>query len=84
MRVDYNGPMEEKDGQMVINDATRIKETLPTLENGGAAQYEVCMDVPAAALPGQRVLVEETFGITGRTEASWCGPNRRTRPSIWC
>lgn len=32
MRVDYNVPMEERDGQMVINDATRIKETLPTLE----------------------------------------------------
>src|SRR2546425_3271480 len=31
-RVDYNVPMEEKDGQMVINDVTRIKETLPTLE----------------------------------------------------
>ena len=32
MRVDYNVPMEEKDGQMVINDTTRIKETLPTLK----------------------------------------------------
>ncbi len=31
MRVDYNVPMEEKNGQMVINDTTRIKETLPTL-----------------------------------------------------
>ena len=31
MRVDYNVPMEEKDGQMVITDATRIVETLPTL-----------------------------------------------------
>ena len=31
VRVDYNVPMEEKDGQMVINDDTRIKETLPTL-----------------------------------------------------
>jgi phosphoglycerate kinase len=31
MRVDYNVPMEEKDGKMVINDATRIRETLPTL-----------------------------------------------------
>jgi phosphoglycerate kinase len=31
-RVDYNVPMEEKDGQMVINDDTRIKETLPTLK----------------------------------------------------
>ncbi|HEX4645579.1 MAG TPA: phosphoglycerate kinase [Verrucomicrobiae bacterium] len=32
VRVDYNVPMEEKDGRMVINDATRIQETLPTLE----------------------------------------------------
>jgi phosphoglycerate kinase len=32
MRVDYNVPMEEKDGVIVINDTTRIKETLPTLE----------------------------------------------------
>lgn len=32
VRVDYNVPMEEKDGQMVITDETRIKETLPTLE----------------------------------------------------
>jgi phosphoglycerate kinase len=31
VRVDYNVPMEEKEGRMIINDATRIKETLPTL-----------------------------------------------------
>ena len=31
VRVDYNVPMEERDGQMVVNDATRIQETLPTL-----------------------------------------------------
>src|ERR1035437_3940476 len=39
MRVDYNVPLEEKDGQMVITDVTRIVETLPTLklliEKGG-------------------------------------------------
>ena len=32
VRVDYNVPMEEKGGQMVVNDTTRIKETLPTLD----------------------------------------------------
>src|SRR5579884_318711 len=32
VRVDYNVPMEEKGGKMVITDATRIIETLPTLE----------------------------------------------------
>ena len=31
MRVDYNVPLEEKDGRMAITDATRIVETLPTL-----------------------------------------------------
>jgi phosphoglycerate kinase len=31
VRVDYNVPMEERDGKMLINDTTRIKETLPTL-----------------------------------------------------
>jgi len=31
VRVDYNVPLEEKDGAMVITDETRIKETLPTL-----------------------------------------------------
>lgn len=39
VRVDYNVPMEEKDGKMVITDVTRIKETLPTLDllvQGGA------------------------------------------------
>src|SRR5205823_1519994 len=39
VRVDYNVPLEEKDGRMVITDATRIVETLPTLrlliEQGG-------------------------------------------------
>jgi phosphoglycerate kinase len=31
VRVDYNVAMEEKNGKMVITDATRIQETLPTL-----------------------------------------------------
>jgi phosphoglycerate kinase len=32
MRVDYNVPLEEKDGKMVITDTTRMVETLPTLK----------------------------------------------------
>src|SRR5688572_19876073 len=32
MRVDYNVPLEEKDGKVVLTDVTRIKETIPTLD----------------------------------------------------
>src|SRR5882672_3596725 len=32
VRVDYNVPLEEKNGQIEITDVTRIKETLPTLD----------------------------------------------------
>ena len=31
-RVDYNVPMSEQDGTMVINDDTRVRATLPTLK----------------------------------------------------
>jgi phosphoglycerate kinase len=33
MRVDFNVPMKDQDGQMVITDTTRIRETLPTLNH---------------------------------------------------
>ncbi|MCB1226714.1 MAG: phosphoglycerate kinase, partial [Verrucomicrobiales bacterium] len=32
VRVDFNVPLEEKDGAMVITDDTRIRMTLPTLQ----------------------------------------------------
>src|SRR5207249_5265065 len=32
VRVDCNVPLEENDGQTAISDATRIVETLPTLQ----------------------------------------------------
>jgi phosphoglycerate kinase len=32
MRVDYNVPLDDKEGGMVITDDTRIQETLPTLK----------------------------------------------------
>lgn len=31
VRVDFNVPLDEKNGQMIITDDTRIQETLPTL-----------------------------------------------------
>ena len=33
VRVDFNVPLDNKDGRMVITDDTRIKETLPTIQH---------------------------------------------------
>lgn len=44
---------------------------VPTLEQGGQAQYQACMDVPPDAIPGKRILVEKALEINGPDEASW-------------
>jgi phosphoglycerate kinase len=54
MRVDYNVPMEEKDGQMVINDDTRIKETLPTLNLLASQGAKVILMAHLGRPKGQR------------------------------
>ena len=54
VRVDYNVPMEEKDGAMVINDATRIKETLPTLDLLIAGGAKVILAAHLGRPKGQR------------------------------
>ena len=54
VRVDYNVPMEEKDGQMVINDDTRIKETLPTLKLLASQGAKVILMAHLGRPKGQR------------------------------
>jgi phosphoglycerate kinase len=54
VRVDFNVPMEEKDGQMVINDATRIKETLPTLLQLSARRARIILVAHLGRPKGKR------------------------------
>lgn len=44
---------------------------VPTLTNGGAADYQVCMDVPAEAMDGASVFVEELLSFTDSSRAYW-------------
>jgi phosphoglycerate kinase len=54
VRVDFNVPLDEKDGQMVITDATRIQETLPTLKALIAAGAKVILCSHHGRPKGQR------------------------------
>ncbi len=54
VRVDFNVPLDEKDGQMVITDATRIQQTLPTLKALIAAGAKVILCSHHGRPKGQR------------------------------
>ncbi len=43
---------------------------VPTLTKGGAADYQVCMDVPTEAMAGASVFVEETLSFND-SRAYW-------------
>lgn len=44
---------------------------VPTLTTGGAATYELCMDVPVAALTGATVFVESSFSLGDGDRTYW-------------
>ncbi len=54
-RVDYNVPMEESAGAMVINDDTRIRATLPTLEALRSQGARVVLAAHLGRPKGERV-----------------------------
>lgn len=44
---------------------------VPTLENGGIASYQVCMDVPTAAIEGGKIFVEQTMSFNNKSRVYW-------------
>jgi len=55
VRVDYNVPMAEENGAMVINDDTRIRATLPTLQALINAGARVALTAHLGRPKGERV-----------------------------
>ena len=66
VRVDYNVPMEEKNGQMAINDDTRIKETLPTLDHLVSQGARVILAAHLGRPKGQRETSMSLRPVAGR------------------
>jgi phosphoglycerate kinase len=54
VRVDFNVPLEENDGKMVITDDTRIRETLPTIQALLATNAKVILCSHLGRPKGQR------------------------------
>ncbi len=46
---------------------------VPTLENGGKSSYQVCFDVPPAALTGAKLFVEESLSLS-ESRVYWSMP----------
>lgn len=44
---------------------------VPTLEKGGNASYQVCMDVPPTAVAGGKIFVERTISFNDNTRVYW-------------
>ena len=63
VRVDYNVPMEEKDGSMVINDDTRIRATLPTLDFLVEKGAKILIDDGKISMEVEKFLSRNTLPI---------------------
>lgn len=44
---------------------------VPTLEKGGQANYQVCMDVPTGAIEGGKIFVQKTFSTNSKSRVYW-------------
>lgn len=44
---------------------------VPTLEKGGQASYQVCMDVPVGAIEGGKIFVQRSLSMNSKARTYW-------------
>lgn len=44
---------------------------VPTLERGGQANYQVCMDVPIGAIEGGKIFIQRSFSMNSKSRIYW-------------
>ncbi|WP_426766127.1 hypothetical protein ACP3TD_06090 [Pseudarthrobacter sp. 1G09] len=54
-------------GASLDNGAMKV----PTLEKGGQATYQVCMDVPVGAIEGGKIFVQKSFSMNSKARVYW-------------
>lgn len=45
--------------------------SVPTLEKGGSAEFQVCMDVPPGAIDGGKIFIEERMSFRDKSRTYW-------------
>lgn len=54
-------------GASLDNGAMKV----PTLEKGGQANYQVCMDVPVGAIEGGKIFIQKSFSMNSKSRIYW-------------
>ena len=54
-------------GASLDNGAMQV----PTLEKGGQANYQVCMDVPTGAIDGGKIFIQKSFSMNSKSRIYW-------------
>jgi hypothetical protein len=54
-------------GASLANGSMKV----PTLEPGGSANYQVCMDVPEGAIKGGKVFIQESLSFNSKARTYW-------------
>lgn len=54
-------------GASLDNGAMKV----PTLEKGGQANYQVCMDVPTGAIAGGKIFIQKSFSMNSKSRIYW-------------
>lgn len=54
-------------GASLANGSMKV----PTLEPGGSANYQVCMDVPEGAINGGKIFVQESLSFNSKARTYW-------------
>ncbi|MHC6231748.1 hypothetical protein ACX5I6_19625 [Arthrobacter sp. MMS24-T111] len=54
-------------GASLDNGAMQV----PTLEKGGRADYQVCMDVPIGAIDGGKIFIQKSFSTNSNSRIYW-------------
>lgn len=74
LRIKFTGAdARQYDANACIERLDKGAYNVPTLETGGAGEFQVCMDVPAVALADAEVFVEEEYS-TDNDRVYWSIP----------